>query len=50
MEQLKVKLASNLAPKHFLAYSLSFMGYGCVITGLGPLIPYLAALTGNPET
>lgn len=48
MDLLKNKLSTNLAPKHFLAYSLSFMAYGCVITGLGPLVPYLAAETGNP--
>lgn len=50
MDTLKTKLSSNLAPKHFFAYSLSFMAYGCVITALGPLVPYLAAETGNSET
>lgn len=43
MDSLTAKIPINHAPKHFIAYSLSFMAYGCVITGLGPLIPYLAA-------
>ncbi len=27
---------------HFIAYCISFIGYGAIFTGLGPLIPYLA--------
>lgn len=42
MKNIKLKLASNHAPMHFIAYSLSFMAYGCAITSLGPLVPYLS--------
>ena len=42
MKVIKDKIATNLAFTHYLAYCASFLGYGCVITGLGPLIPYLA--------
>ena len=50
MQALKSKLLTNAAPWHYTAYCLSFMTYGCVITGLGPLIPYLSAETGHLET
>lgn len=50
MKSFRDKFASNRSPKHFIAYSLSFMGYGCIITSLGPLIPYLSTYTGNSET
>jgi hypothetical protein len=46
MEAIKAKIKTNLAFSHYLAYCASFIGYGCVITGLGPLIPYFSALTG----
>lgn len=35
---------------YFLIYSASYLGYGTIITGLGPLIPYLSAETGIVET
>jgi hypothetical protein len=31
---------------HFIAYCVSFVGYGAIFTGLGPLIPYLAESQG----
>ena len=37
-EQIK----TNPTRWHFLAYCISFLGYGALLTGLGPLIPYLA--------
>ena len=35
---------------YFLAYSYSFVLYGSIITGMGPIIPYFAEATGNSET
>lgn len=35
---------------HFLAYCVSFIGYGAIFTGLGPLIPYLAQKQNVLET
>lgn len=35
---------------YFFLYSASYLGYGSLITGLGPLIPYLSAETGIIET
>ncbi len=35
---------------HFMAYCISFIGYGAIFTGLGPLIPYLAEKQGVLET
>jgi len=32
---------------YFLAYSYSFVLYGSIITGMGPIIPYFAAATGK---
>ena len=29
-------------PKHYLLYCLTFMLYATSMTGIGPLIPYLA--------
>lgn len=49
MEAIKSKIKANKNFKHFLAYSASFIGYGCIFTSLGPLIPYLAAATGRAE-
>jgi hypothetical protein len=47
MEAIKAKIKANKNFKHFLAYSSSFLGYGCIITGLGPMIPYFSAATGR---
>ena len=47
MENLKSKLKSNKAPYHYIAYSLSYITYGGIITGIGPLVPYLSAITGH---
>ena len=38
------KIRSNPNLLHFIAYSLSFISFGAAITGLGPLIPFLAEL------
>jgi fucose permease len=40
------------APKivYFLAYAYSFILYGSIITGMGPIIPYFALATNKPET
>ena len=35
---------------HFLAYCLSFLAYGAILTGLGPIIPYLAEYQHVNET
>lgn len=35
---------------YFFAYSYSFVLYGSIITGMGPIIPYFAAATGHAET
>jgi len=42
MQGLRKKLASGRKPFHIVAYCASFLGLGCIITGLGPLIPYLS--------
>jgi hypothetical protein len=34
----------------FAAYCFSFLGYGAILTGLGPLIPYLAEKQQVSET
>lgn len=44
----KLKEHPNLG--YFLAYSASYLAYGTLITGLGPLIPYLSAKSGIIET
>jgi hypothetical protein len=35
---------------HFIAYCMCFIIYGALLTGLGPLIPYLAEKQKVPET
>lgn len=50
MDILRKKLGSNKAPYHYLTYCLSFITYGGIITGIGPLVPYLSAITGHVET
>lgn len=40
--------ATNQAPYHFIAYALSFLAYGSIISGVGPLVPYLSEKTGYP--
>lgn len=43
---LREKLSSNQKPLYFMCYCISLMGTACVITGLGPLIPYLSEQSG----
>lgn len=44
------KVNRNQNKFHFIAYCLSFIAYGAILTGLGPLIPYLADEQHVPET
>ena len=44
----KIKKNPNIF--QFMAYSFSFLGYGAILTGLGPLIPYLAEKQQVSET
>jgi hypothetical protein len=46
MQSLKEKIKSNKKPYHFIAYCVSLVGIASVITGLGPLIPYMSELSG----
>lgn len=41
------KIKANKNFTHFLAYSASLMGYACILTSLGPLIPYLSEAGGH---
>lgn len=38
----KEKIQEKSETYHFTAYSLSFLAYGRIIYGIGPLVPYLS--------
>ena len=50
MQHLKAKFGSLKQPAHFLIYCFNFILYAVFMTGIGPLIPYLAEETGHKET
>lgn len=41
----KEKIQEKSETYHFTAYSLSFLAYGRIIYGIGPLVPYLSEKT-----
>ena len=44
------KFQGNPNLKYLLAYNISFIGFGMLIAGLGPVIPYLSAKFDIVET
>lgn len=44
------KFTNNKNLAHFFIYSASYLGYGTLITSLGPMIPYFSFKTGRIET
>ena len=50
MQSIRSKFSTLKSPAHYLSYCATFIGFGCLMSGLGPLIPYLSHLTGHDES
>ena len=50
MQEMIKKFRSNPNISYFVAYCLSFIGFGMLIAGLGPVIPFLSVKFNIVET